>query len=158
MATPIAGVLGMIVAFLVVRRKFSGKEALDFVSNLGAAVPGTILGIGFIIAFIRPPLPALILVFVAFLLYLMSNMQVTRAHELLSLVLGLGPGLAAGGDCCPTLVAATGCALSWGWVWPILLWLVGRRRGGTRAATDRSPGCCSCRCWACLPSSLGPFS
>jgi len=54
-ATPLAGVLGMIVAFLVVRKRFSGKEALDFTSNLGGAVPGTILGIGFILAFIRGP-------------------------------------------------------------------------------------------------------
>jgi len=123
-ATPIAGVLGMIIAFLVVRRRFAGKEALDFVSNLGAAVPGTILGIGFIIAFIRPPMPALILVFVAFLLYLLSNMQVKRAHKLLSLVLGLGPGLA---------LAALLPALVGEWVLSyvglglaILLWLVGR--------------------------------
>jgi hypothetical protein len=29
----------MIIAFLVVRKRFSGKEALDFVSNLGARSP-----------------------------------------------------------------------------------------------------------------------
>ncbi len=93
-ATPIAGILGMIIAFLVVRRQFSGKEGLDFVSNLGAAVPGTILGIGFIIAFIKPPLPALILIFVAFLLYLMSNVQSNRSRKIVIVILGLVPGLA----------------------------------------------------------------
>lgn len=56
LATPLAGIAGVVIAFLVVRKTFSGKEAVDFMSNLGGAVPGTILGIGFILAFIRPPL------------------------------------------------------------------------------------------------------
>ena len=55
-ATPIAGLTGMLIAFLVVRRQFSGKSVVDFTSNLGGAVPGTILGIGFVLAFITPPL------------------------------------------------------------------------------------------------------
>lgn len=55
-ATPIAALTGMVIAFLVVRKVFSGKTVLDFVSNLGGAVPGTILGIGFILAFNLPPL------------------------------------------------------------------------------------------------------
>lgn len=92
--TPIAGVLGMIIAFLVVRRQFSGKESLDFVSNLGAAVPGTILGIGFIIAFIGPPLPALIIIFGAFLFYLMGRVQTARTAKWLAAVVGMGIGLA----------------------------------------------------------------
>jgi iron(III) transport system permease protein len=54
-ATPIAAGVGMIIAFLVVRRNFAGKQALDFTANLGGAVPGTILGIGYIIAFIQAP-------------------------------------------------------------------------------------------------------
>jgi iron(III) transport system permease protein len=51
LATPVAVLLGMVVAFLVVRKRFSGKETLDFTSNLGGAIPGTILGIGFVLAF-----------------------------------------------------------------------------------------------------------
>ncbi|MFN2240988.1 MAG: ABC transporter permease, partial [Anaerolineae bacterium] len=53
-ATPIAGLTGMVIAFMVVRKKFAGKDAVDFVSNLGGAVPGTILGIGFVLAFSTP--------------------------------------------------------------------------------------------------------
>ena len=51
LATPVAALTGMVIAFLIVRKRFSGKEILDFGSNLGGAVPGTILGIGFILAF-----------------------------------------------------------------------------------------------------------
>jgi iron(III) transport system permease protein len=60
----------MLVAFLTIRKRFSGKEALDLVSNLGGAVPGTILGIGYIIAFIQAPWWALMTVYALLALYL----------------------------------------------------------------------------------------
>jgi iron(III) transport system permease protein len=53
-ATPVAGILGVIVAFLVVRRRFWGRGALDFGLMLGVAVPGTIFGIGYLVAFNTP--------------------------------------------------------------------------------------------------------
>lgn len=53
-ATPIAGLIGMIIAYLVVRKKFAGRNALDFGVMLGIAVPGTIIGIGYILAFNSP--------------------------------------------------------------------------------------------------------
>lgn len=55
-ATPIAAILGMVIAFLIVRKQFIGKQWIDFASMLGIAVPGTVLGIGYIIAFNQPPL------------------------------------------------------------------------------------------------------
>jgi iron(III) transport system permease protein len=55
-ATPLTGLLGMVIAYLVTRGRLVGRHALDFMAMLGAAVPGTVLGIGFIIAFNRPPL------------------------------------------------------------------------------------------------------
>ncbi len=53
-ATPIAGLMGMLIAFLVVRRNFMGRNLVDFTSVLGLAVPGTVVGIGFILAFNQP--------------------------------------------------------------------------------------------------------
>lgn len=53
-ATPIAGVLGMLIAFLVARKKFTGRHALDFATMLGIAVPGTIIGIGYLLVFNGP--------------------------------------------------------------------------------------------------------
>ena len=80
-ATPIAGLIGMVVAFLVVRKTFSGKETLDFVSNLGGAVPGTILGIGYIVAFIQAPLVVVSLIYALFSLYLMSKVGSSWQHR-----------------------------------------------------------------------------
>ncbi|MGC3952713.1 MAG: iron ABC transporter permease [Propionicimonas sp.] len=50
-ATPIAGVLGMLIAWLVVVKLRRGKGVLDFVGMLGLAVPGTVVGIGYSVAF-----------------------------------------------------------------------------------------------------------
>lgn len=54
--TPISGVLGMLIAFLIVRRTFPGKAGLEFASILNYAVPGTVVGIGYILAFNARPL------------------------------------------------------------------------------------------------------
>ncbi|MBZ0310835.1 MAG: iron ABC transporter permease, partial [Anaerolineae bacterium] len=53
-ATPVAGVLGILVAFLVVRKRFLGRTLLDFATILGIAVPGTVLGIGYLLVFNTP--------------------------------------------------------------------------------------------------------
>ncbi len=54
-STPLSGLLGMIIAFLIVRKRFPGKGAMDFLSLLSFAVPGTVIGIGYIFAFNTPP-------------------------------------------------------------------------------------------------------
>lgn len=50
-ASPITALLSMIIAYLVVKRKFAGKGLMEFVSMLAMAVPGTVLGVGFIRGF-----------------------------------------------------------------------------------------------------------
>jgi iron(III) transport system permease protein len=55
-ATPLSGILAMIIAFLVVRKQFPGKRLMELVSLLTFAVPGTVVGIGYILAFNQPPL------------------------------------------------------------------------------------------------------
>lgn len=53
-ATPIAGILGMLIAWLVVRKLRRASGLMDFLGMLGLAVPGTVLGIGYAIAFNTP--------------------------------------------------------------------------------------------------------
>ncbi|MCY6355618.1 ABC transporter permease [Clostridium sp. ZS2-4] len=55
-ATPITGVMAMIIAFLIVRKKFFGKGFVEFSSLLAMAVPGTVIGIGYILAYNTKPL------------------------------------------------------------------------------------------------------
>jgi iron(III) transport system permease protein len=52
-ATPVAGLLGMLIGWLTVRKLRRLRGVLDFVAMLGIAVPGTVLGISYLLAF-RP--------------------------------------------------------------------------------------------------------
>ena len=47
-AAPITALLSMIISYLVVKRKFRGKGFIEAVSMLAMAVPGTVLGVGYI--------------------------------------------------------------------------------------------------------------
>ncbi|WP_308797909.1 ABC transporter permease [Agromyces silvae] len=53
-ATPIAGILGMAIGWLVVRKLRRLGGVLDFVGMLGVAVPGTVLGIGYAVSYSTP--------------------------------------------------------------------------------------------------------
>ena len=50
-ASPITALLSMIISYLVVKRTFRGKGFIEAVSMLAMAVPGTVLGIGYIRGF-----------------------------------------------------------------------------------------------------------
>ncbi|RXM77839.1 iron ABC transporter permease [Clostridium tetani] len=55
-AMPITGVMGMVIAFLIVRKRFLGRQTVEFVSMLSMAVPGTVIGMGYILAYNKKPL------------------------------------------------------------------------------------------------------
>ncbi|NMX10970.1 ABC transporter permease [Mobiluncus mulieris] len=53
-ATPIAGILGMLLAWLVAVKLRRGAAIMDFVGMLGMAVPGTVIGIGYLVTYNHP--------------------------------------------------------------------------------------------------------
>ncbi|GAA0318057.1 iron ABC transporter permease [Oceanobacillus oncorhynchi subsp. incaldanensis] len=55
-ATPIGGLFAMILAFLIVRKRFAGKKLMEGISMLSMAIPGTVIGISYILAFNQAPL------------------------------------------------------------------------------------------------------
>ena len=50
-ASPITALFSMIISYLVVKKKFHSKGFIEFVSMLAMAVPGTVLGVGYIRGF-----------------------------------------------------------------------------------------------------------
>jgi len=92
-ATPVAALIGMVIAFLVVRKAFTGKDVLDFGSNLGGAVPGTILGIGFVLAFNTPPMTIVVLIYALCAALLARNAFSGRREQLIVLSLGTAAGV-----------------------------------------------------------------
>jgi len=51
----LGGVLGILLAWLVARQKFRGRGTLDFSATVMYAIPGTVIGIGYILAFNAAP-------------------------------------------------------------------------------------------------------
>jgi iron(III) transport system permease protein len=93
MATPFAAILGMVIAWLVVRKNFSGKEALDFSSNLGGAIPGTILGIGFVMTFSKPPLTLSAVVYALLAVFFVLVVGRDARERLVMLLIGTAAGV-----------------------------------------------------------------
>jgi iron(III) transport system permease protein len=56
MAAVIGAILGVLLAYVIVRGKFFGRSFIEMVSLSGFALPGTVLGIGYLLAFSAPPL------------------------------------------------------------------------------------------------------
>ncbi|WOI57797.1 iron ABC transporter permease [Palleronia sp. LCG004] len=66
-AAPLTAAIGLLTAWLIVRQRFPGRTAFEFLLMLSFAIPGTVIGISYISAFNLPPLQmtgtALILIF-----------------------------------------------------------------------------------------------
>jgi len=54
-AAPITAVLGLLIAWLLARTEFKGQGAFEFAALLAFAIPGTVLGVSYILAFNVPP-------------------------------------------------------------------------------------------------------
>jgi len=48
-------VFGTLLAYVIMRGKFRGKQIMEMVALSGFALPGTVIGVGYIMAFNRPP-------------------------------------------------------------------------------------------------------
>lgn len=55
-ATPITGILAMVIAFLTVRRRFPGRSYMEFTTMLAIAIPGTVIGLGYVLTYNSGPL------------------------------------------------------------------------------------------------------
>lgn len=54
-AAPITAFLGLLIAYVVVRQHFKGKKIIEFTTMLCFAVPGTVAGVSYILAFNTAP-------------------------------------------------------------------------------------------------------
>jgi iron(III) transport system permease protein len=53
---PVGGLFAVVLGFLVARTEFPGRRALEFAAMMNYALPGTIVGIAYLVAFNDPPL------------------------------------------------------------------------------------------------------
>ena len=55
-AAPLTAALGILSAYLLTRQSFKGKTAFEFGTLLSFAIPGTVIGVSYILAFNVPPI------------------------------------------------------------------------------------------------------
>ncbi|WP_283193888.1 iron ABC transporter permease [Rhizobium sp. AN80A] len=55
-SAPLTAAVGLLTAYLIVRQKFVGRGVFEFALMLSFAIPGTVIGISYIMAFNLPPL------------------------------------------------------------------------------------------------------
>lgn len=55
-AAPLTAAIGLLTAYLLVRQDFPGRRSFEFGTMLSFAIPGTVIGVSYIIAFNVPPI------------------------------------------------------------------------------------------------------
>jgi iron(III) transport system permease protein len=55
-AAPITAAIGILAAWLLTRQKFAGQSTFEFGTMLSFAIPGTVIGVSYILAFNVPPI------------------------------------------------------------------------------------------------------
>lgn len=55
-SAPLTAAVGLLTAYLIVRQRFAGRELFEFALMMSFAIPGTVIGISYIMAFNLPPL------------------------------------------------------------------------------------------------------
>jgi len=55
-AMPLGGLYGVLLGYLVTKKSFAGRRTMELVSMINYALPGTIVGIAYLIAFNDPPI------------------------------------------------------------------------------------------------------
>jgi iron(III) transport system permease protein len=54
-SAPLTAAVGLVTAYLLVRQRFAGKRLFEFATMLSFAIPGTVIGVSYILAFNVPP-------------------------------------------------------------------------------------------------------
>jgi iron(III) transport system permease protein len=55
-SAPLTAAIGLLTAYLLNRQRFVGQSAFEFITMLSFAIPGTVIGVSYILAFNVPPI------------------------------------------------------------------------------------------------------
>ncbi|OQY32435.1 MAG: ABC transporter permease [Spirochaetaceae bacterium 4572_59] len=76
-STPITAAMGILIAFLATNKDLPGRKILEFLSLLSYAIPGTVVGIGYVLAFNRSPFKLSGTAFILIAVYVFRNLPIT---------------------------------------------------------------------------------
>lgn len=75
-AAPITAAIGLLTAYLLTRQQFSGRRIFEFATMLSFAIPGTVVGVSYILAFNVPPIEITGTGFILVMCFVFRNMPV----------------------------------------------------------------------------------
>lgn len=75
-SSPLTAAIGLLTAYLLVRQSFAGKNAFEFGTMLSFAIPGTVIGVSYVIAFNVPPIELTGTGIILVLAFIFRNMPV----------------------------------------------------------------------------------
>jgi iron(III) transport system permease protein len=55
-SAPLTALIGLLAAYVITRHRFAGRRAFEFLTMVSFAIPGTVIGVAYIVAFNVPPL------------------------------------------------------------------------------------------------------
>jgi iron(III) transport system permease protein len=75
-SAPLTAAMGLVTAYLLVRQTFAGKTTFEFMTMLSFAIPGTVIGVSYILAFNTPPVEITGTAAILVLCFIFRNMPV----------------------------------------------------------------------------------
>ncbi len=84
-AAPFTALIGLMTAYLLNRERFAGQGAFEFMTMLSFAIPGTVIGVSYIIAFNVPPIELTGTGLILIICFVFRNMPVAIRAGLASL-------------------------------------------------------------------------
>ena len=75
-AAPLTAIVGLLTAYLLARQSFFGRRAFEFATMLSFAIPGTVVGVSYILAFNVPPVEITGGAFILIMCFVFRNMPV----------------------------------------------------------------------------------
>ncbi len=104
LAAPLTAALGLLMAYLIARRRFTGRRTFEFAAMMSFAMPGTVIGLAYVLAFNTPPIEITGTAFILVIAFVSRNMpiglrvglaqfsQLDPSLDEASTTLGAGPG------------------------------------------------------------------
>jgi iron(III) transport system permease protein len=76
LSAPLTAGIGLLTAYLLTRQRFSGQRSFEFGTLLSFAIPGTVVGVSYILAFNVPPIEITGTGFILVMCFVFRNMPV----------------------------------------------------------------------------------
>jgi len=75
-SAPLTAIIGLLAAYVITRHRFAGRRSFEFLTMVSFAIPGTVIGVSYIVAFNVPPLELTGGMLILVLCFVFRNMPV----------------------------------------------------------------------------------